>query len=39
MQDNMGIAEKVRGGNGRWTIRAPEMRYKGYIRDRDTGKW
>ena len=38
MRYTMGIADKVRGENGRWTIAAAEMWENGDIRDEDTGK-
>ena len=39
MRDNMGIEDKVRGGNRRWTIEAADMRYNGDIREGDKGKF
>ena len=38
MQDNMGIADNFRGGEGRQTIMATEMQDNGVISDRDTGR-
>ena len=39
MHNNVGIADKVRGGDGRQTIVAVEMRDNGDIEDGDAGKW
>ena len=38
IRDNMGIEDKIRGVNERWTIIAAEMQDTGDIRDVDTGK-
>ena len=37
MRYNMGILDRVRGGNWRWTITAEEMRENGDIGDGSSG--
>ena len=39
MQDNMGISDKVGGGDQWWTIVMADMWYNRVIRDVDTEKW
>ena len=39
MWDNMGIADKVSIGHGRWNIAAADMQGNGDIVDVDTVKW
>ena len=39
IQDNMGISDKVRGGNRWWKIEAAKIKENGDMGDGDTGKW
>ena len=39
VQDNMRVADKFRGGDGRRMIVTGEMRDNGYIRYSSTGRW